>query len=514
MSTAMAPTPGSLMPTYVGFIQDSRDVCLLLEAIVCGRLVHVPRRPHERERLEIVRSGNVFIYEESTSGVKRWTDGINWSPSRIMGNFLIYREMIQEYPGEGGKKVAVKKERKCPSETDHVPEHEVRKIFGSLTNAYPFKPGGLLKKTITVDINGVPHHIVSYYKAEDIVNETLTIPSKDPFFNDVIPREELLKNKAFKQPVEHETLSINEQSEAYITAIPSAHGSFGGTAQGYLPHGLPIPHGPGDHNLPIGPLSMGLPSMQPYGGQQYGAQPPLTYPTNLQLPGNTMAPPAYSYPAQQEPQLPSHTAMASGFNYELQPQAYSGWQQDSYSTPQPQEVYSTSHFDPQPKVEGGEDFTSHDFQTASMAVQAVQRMQPNPPSQTNEYSYAPPQDNGYSNAAPQPNGYSNHQPQVNIYASPEPAALHDYPTYQRLSSAVTTFGSNPSHTPLDHQSYLTSPHAASVTLAQGPDTYPSFDSTVGARSDQMPGNFMQFGHQLPGNTQGPPNGGQSDWSVS
>ncbi|CAO3597762.1 unnamed protein product [Absidia cylindrospora] len=29
----------------------------------------------------------------TTIGIKRWTDGLVWSPSRIFGNFLIYREL-------------------------------------------------------------------------------------------------------------------------------------------------------------------------------------------------------------------------------------------------------------------------------------------------------------------------------------------------------------------------------------------------------------------------------------
>jgi hypothetical protein len=34
----------------------------------------------------------VSVHEEET-GIKRWTDGLSWSPSRTLDNFLVYREL-------------------------------------------------------------------------------------------------------------------------------------------------------------------------------------------------------------------------------------------------------------------------------------------------------------------------------------------------------------------------------------------------------------------------------------
>lgn len=48
----------------------------------------VTRRLIERERA-MVQSGAVFVFDEHESGIKRWTDGLVWSPSRILGNFLV-----------------------------------------------------------------------------------------------------------------------------------------------------------------------------------------------------------------------------------------------------------------------------------------------------------------------------------------------------------------------------------------------------------------------------------------
>lgn len=48
----------------------------------------VTRRLREEER-GLIRSGQVFVFDEQESGIKRWTDGLLWSPSRILWNFLV-----------------------------------------------------------------------------------------------------------------------------------------------------------------------------------------------------------------------------------------------------------------------------------------------------------------------------------------------------------------------------------------------------------------------------------------
>jgi hypothetical protein len=97
-------------PTFTGFVQNSMDGLILFEACLSGKLDHVPRRPHDRESSQLIKSGNIFIYQENESGIKRWTDGVTWSPSRILGNFLIYRELDKPFP-PGEKKRAIKRKR-------------------------------------------------------------------------------------------------------------------------------------------------------------------------------------------------------------------------------------------------------------------------------------------------------------------------------------------------------------------------------------------------------------------
>jgi hypothetical protein len=105
-----------MTPTWTGFVHTTYDALIILEACLLGKLSHIPRRPHDRERPHIIVGGNVFIYEENASGIKRWTDGVTWSPSRIMGNFLVYRELSEPFPA--GEKKKAKKRKRSSEEVD------------------------------------------------------------------------------------------------------------------------------------------------------------------------------------------------------------------------------------------------------------------------------------------------------------------------------------------------------------------------------------------------------------
>lgn len=89
-STAPAPpsSPPALDPPFRGYIETTYDSLLVFEAARRGMIPRVTRRLIERER-GMVQSGAVFVFDEQESGIKRWTDGLVWSPSRILGNFLV-----------------------------------------------------------------------------------------------------------------------------------------------------------------------------------------------------------------------------------------------------------------------------------------------------------------------------------------------------------------------------------------------------------------------------------------
>ncbi|KAI9810980.1 MAG: hypothetical protein M1827_005711 [Pycnora praestabilis] len=233
------PTSGSLQPTYTGHVATTSDALLLFEACLSGRLHHVPRRPHDRERSSLVRSGCVFIYEENASGIKRWTDGVPWSPSRILGNFLVYRELLKPFP-PGEKKRATKRNKRPTKPGEPYPRADSanngsnaysptspptpsfkqegsfdketeRSLIGSLVDSYGFKDGGLVKKTMSVNVQGVHHHLVSYYKVDEVMNGTLEQPTQSPRLQDVKPRNELTLRQNFRAPLDDPDDSLDAQ---------------------------------------------------------------------------------------------------------------------------------------------------------------------------------------------------------------------------------------------------------------------------------------------------------------
>lgn len=161
-------------PPWSGWIETTGDALLILEAARRGLIPRVTRRLVDSER-KMITSGSVFVFDEDESGIKRWTDGFFWSPSRILGNFLLYRETDKRGSGHhrGGRSepsstsadaidtaqynadgVKVEGQSLSRPKTDGsgqmgIDKHRERTLMGSLTNSYKFKPEGLMKKVRT-----------------------------------------------------------------------------------------------------------------------------------------------------------------------------------------------------------------------------------------------------------------------------------------------------------------------------------------------------------------------------
>ena len=238
-------------PTWVGYVENTMDALIIIEACLQGRLSHVSRRPHDTGDESPIRSGGVFVYEEHSSGIKRWTDGCTWSPSRILTNFLIYRELVQPFP-PGEKKKAIKKgksngtanagvdsagpssqhdDEDSEPEIDPDPNNELRPYVGSLIDSYNFKPGGLVKKTISLTYKNMAHHLVAYYTVEDARSGRFITPCMDPQLHSYVPRSALFTDQHFRFPIEQEN---------FVTDMP-------------LPmQNLPGLHLPNQHGLSLG----------------------------------------------------------------------------------------------------------------------------------------------------------------------------------------------------------------------------------------------------------------------
>ncbi|OWZ79134.1 cAMP-independent regulatory protein [Cryptococcus neoformans Bt85] len=249
MSAPPSP-PCNLDPPFRGYIETTFDALLVFEAARRGMIPRVTRRLIERERA-MVQSGAVFVFDEHESGIKRWTDGLVWSPSRILNNFLVYRETdkrsanaknsgsptTQTSPQNSSSALsksvgssrsdaqsdissnnvgsdsttgiidppplgqgALARPRSASEGGGSIDRLKERQLVGSLTNSYKFKENGLVKKTMSVSVNGFAQHVVSYYAIDDVISGKLRTPSSIPELASLEISPEYLHKQNFRFP--------------------------------------------------------------------------------------------------------------------------------------------------------------------------------------------------------------------------------------------------------------------------------------------------------------------------
>ncbi|KAF8198064.1 Gti1/Pac2 family-domain-containing protein [Pholiota molesta] len=94
-------------PTCVGLrVRTTADAHVIFHAVHEGLLRMITRRLDTEER-RAISSGSVYVWEERGAnaeaagmGIERWTDSIQWGPSRVRDEFLFYAEK-RETQGEG-----------------------------------------------------------------------------------------------------------------------------------------------------------------------------------------------------------------------------------------------------------------------------------------------------------------------------------------------------------------------------------------------------------------------------
>ncbi|KAF5331309.1 hypothetical protein D9758_015801 [Tetrapyrgos nigripes] len=149
--TQSLPVP-SQFPPFVGYVDSTLDALYLVYATRRNYLERISMRLSQAERNMRIKSGAVFIFDVEETGIKRWTDGLLWSQSRIDGNFLAYAEVKQRGLNHGIDK---------------------KYDYGDSV----LKENGLIKKTITIVINGAEMHLVSYFTWKDIESGRLKTPT-------------------------------------------------------------------------------------------------------------------------------------------------------------------------------------------------------------------------------------------------------------------------------------------------------------------------------------------------
>ncbi|KAF9944085.1 hypothetical protein BGZ70_005059 [Mortierella alpina] len=250
----------SVVETFHGYIETTQDTLLIFEACRRGLLPRICRRLQEKER-RIIQSGTVFVFDERESGIKRWTDGLVWSPSRILGNFLVYRELDKHTSGKKNTGPIDRASRASSSDAESaIEKNKERALVGSLTNSYRFKKHGLIKKTMSIVVNGVSQHMISYYSKEDVLAGKLRTPSSVPELAGLEISPEFLMKQNFRIPptveqsYDHMSDHMHSPVSSHSPRTPTSLGAGGADFSGGYGHHQETHssahHQQGYHNVP------------------------------------------------------------------------------------------------------------------------------------------------------------------------------------------------------------------------------------------------------------------------
>ncbi|ORZ21174.1 Gti1/Pac2 family-domain-containing protein [Absidia repens] len=157
------------METFIGHIKTPQDALIIFEACRRGMLHRVKRRLSTKERMNI-QSGSIFAFDEGEAGMRRWTDGRTWSPSRVLGSFLTYRELDTK--------------RRPRRHSTHSSSSSSSQDGGI---ACSYKANGLIKQSFSIcTASNQKMHLISYYSKADVIHGHLTLPSMDPNLNKIV----------------------------------------------------------------------------------------------------------------------------------------------------------------------------------------------------------------------------------------------------------------------------------------------------------------------------------------
>lgn len=218
----------TVSPTWHGWVECTEDALKIIEACIIRKLTPVHRRPDEHERPRIIKSGAVFVYDETTTGISRWTDDRNWSPSRVRGSFMLYRELDDKVlPGE--KKKALKRSRQASNDvgssnrgnSEKSRREDESSVLGSHHDSYPYKKEcGLMKRTFSAYHGENKWSVISYYDPDHVTQGMLPRVCDDENLRDIEPR---LAPKYSQSPISPQTSNESRASASMMgTRRPSA----------------------------------------------------------------------------------------------------------------------------------------------------------------------------------------------------------------------------------------------------------------------------------------------------
>ncbi|KAF7292970.1 hypothetical protein MIND_01196200 [Mycena indigotica] len=166
-----------------GSVRTTLDALTLIHAARGGRVPYISQQLNKVQCKAFVKSGAIFIFSPEESNIKRWMDGLTWSTSRAIGNFLFYHEL------------------------DRDPSRDIPPKASK-----DFKPNGLIKKAITMHVAETEYRVISYYTVSDLVKGELDTPCSSsmavtPMDVQTLHNDKLPFSLRFEQDIQ--SLSLN-----------------------------------------------------------------------------------------------------------------------------------------------------------------------------------------------------------------------------------------------------------------------------------------------------------------
>ncbi|KAJ3379348.1 hypothetical protein HDU84_006727 [Entophlyctis sp. JEL0112] len=149
--------------TYRGFIDNEADALILIEATIMNLLHAFSGTAVDMASLH-VRSGSVFVVPESCRFAKRWVDGLQWSPSRAYGSFLLYRQ-VEKIRDKSATALIDENTKSIAGVAPAFAKNSLK------TGTQIMSDNGLTKRCIAMKgSDGQMYRVIAYYAPSDVVN--------------------------------------------------------------------------------------------------------------------------------------------------------------------------------------------------------------------------------------------------------------------------------------------------------------------------------------------------------
>ncbi|KAF8324454.1 uncharacterized protein EI90DRAFT_3157364 [Cantharellus anzutake] len=170
-----SPSPAPTNPPRL-FIRSSLDAFIIVQSALDGVFPLCTRSLTDEEREKLQYHGSVVVWDETAvandpgnkcKGKQRWKYTTPWTPSRMQGVFLLYRQVL---PRKGSKA-----DHAPPP--PHEPKQEVDEVFGAHKGYKEHPVGGLMRKTLSLVVDNRELHLINYYDPYKQLEESTRLPS-------------------------------------------------------------------------------------------------------------------------------------------------------------------------------------------------------------------------------------------------------------------------------------------------------------------------------------------------